>query len=672
MANYRSKSARANLLRFSVCALLLHGAVCLSAYAQDESFAAGPVKEPIKQVRVFNPRSGAVSSSRVREMLQPHEPARTDLTPVNTGSGIVYTCDSNVAAATCNYLNTTVASYYNSIFTNANANIYIVYGTTGLGSTETYYNFLTYDQYVTALGNIPNPSAIQTSALSAINTYAATPYGGTNGYVEVTVALAEALGVPASSLTGITSTNGSCTPGTAGCYNAVTTITNDPGTPLYYDNLGDTEPSDAYDFYSTVIHETDEVLGTSSCIATGPPLSDGCDGSNPGGMETGTPEAVDLFRYSSAGNLVLDSSLSGTPGPYFSYDGGNTNGANGRAGTGKAYNTLANGDDYADFISSTPDCGTNEAIQDAEGCPGEDAGLTILNDGGGELNILNAVGFSMPAVSVLFSPAVNTLSGSSATFGWTPGSGATEHELWVGTRGVGSSNISYPGLTTSTSESVSSLPTNGETLYVRLYSKIAGVWHSNDYTYTAAATGGLAVLTSPTTGSTLAGSSATFAWSPGTGASEYELWIGTSGAGSSNIHYPGVTTGTSEAVTGLPTNGGTLFVRLWSKISGVWQYNDYTYTAEPLGAITSPAPGSTLTSSSVAFKWKAGVGASEYELWVGTQGVGSSNLNYPGVTTGTTETVSDLPASGGGTVNVRLWSKIAGVWKYNDYTFTAE
>jgi hypothetical protein len=43
---------------------------------------------------------------------------------------------------------------------------------------------------------------------------------------------------------------------------------------------------------------------------------------------------------------------------------------------------LANGEDYGDFVSSVPDCATNEAVQDAEGCPGRDAGFSILNDGG--------------------------------------------------------------------------------------------------------------------------------------------------------------------------------------------------------------------------------------------------------------------------------------------------
>jgi hypothetical protein len=233
--------------------------------------------------------------------------------------------------------------------------------------------------------------------------------------MNITAALASALG-----LTGLTNSGvpvGSSTPcalGTSGCYNAEITVTNDPGTPLYYDNVGGPEPADAYDFYATVEHETDEVLGTSSCIDTGNGgLSDGCNG-----FGTGTPSAVDLFRYSAPGSLILDSSLSTTAGAYFSYNGGVTNGVFGAAGP-KLYNTLANGDDYADFVSSSPDCGTNQVVQDAEGCPGEDAGLNILNDGKGEITILNAVGFDLqpsavtpePGTLVLFCSGVALLVG---------------------------------------------------------------------------------------------------------------------------------------------------------------------------------------------------------------------------------------------------------------------
>ena len=139
------------------------------------------------------------------------------------------------------------------------------------------------------------------------------------------------------------------------------------------------------------------MLGTSSCISTQTSLSDACDSATKG---VGTPSAVDLFRYSSAGHLVLDSSLSTTAGAYFSYNGGTTNGAKGEGGTAKFYNTLANGEDYADYVPSSPSCRTNLALQDESGCPGSDKGSTILNDGGSEVNILTAVGYSVPSSSL--------------------------------------------------------------------------------------------------------------------------------------------------------------------------------------------------------------------------------------------------------------------------------
>ena len=74
-------------------------------------------------------------------------------------------------------------------------------------------------------------------------------------------------------------------------------------------------------------HETDEVLGTSSCISTqGPSLTDACGGSD--------PSAVDLFRYNGSGNRVL---IDTTPGAYFSYNGGVSNGVP----DGAFYNTIS-------------------------------------------------------------------------------------------------------------------------------------------------------------------------------------------------------------------------------------------------------------------------------------------------------------------------------------------
>ena len=100
---------------------------------------------------------------------------------------------------------------------------------------------------------------------------------------------------------------------------------------------------------------------------------------------SGVPSAVDLFRYSSAGNLVLNSSLSTASGAYFSFNGGVTNGA-----AGATYNAADNGQDYADFATNCAH------VQDATGCLGQD--LELNNDGGAEINILDAVGFNQNTV----------------------------------------------------------------------------------------------------------------------------------------------------------------------------------------------------------------------------------------------------------------------------------
>jgi hypothetical protein len=88
-----------------------------------------------------------------------------------------------------------------------------------------------------------------------------------------------------------------------------------------------------------------------------------------------------------------------------------------------------------------------------------------------------------------------------------------------------------------------------------------------------------AALTSPTPGSILPGSSATFIWTPGSGSEYYQLRIGTSGAGSVNLYTSGTIRATQATVSDLPTNGKTVYVRLYSETAGVWQYVDYTYIA---------------------------------------------------------------------------------------------
>ncbi len=312
------------------------------------------------------------------------------------------------------------------------------------------------------------------------------------------------------------------------------------------------------------------------------------------------------------------------------------------------------------------------------------SGLTIT--GGGSSGSFTSAAITSPAND-------STLTSSTEMFQWSAGTGTTgAYWLRVGTTGVGSYDISA-ALNAGTSAAVSGLPTNGGTVYVRLYSQNAnsGQWVSNDYTYTAATGGGgsggsftPAAITSPSNGSTLTSSTVTFQWNAGTGTTGgYWLRVGTTGVGSYDISAA-LNAGTSATVSGLPSNGGTVYVRLYSQNanSGQWVSNDYTYTAGTGGggsggsftsaAITSPANDSTLTSSTVTFQWNAGTGTTGgYWLRVGTTGVGSYDISAA-LNAGTSAAVSGIPTNGG-TVYVRLYSQNAnsGQWVSNDYTYTA-
>ena len=288
-------------------------------------------------------------------------------------SGLSFTCAANIdttVAGTCAALNGTIAGLYSSTFTNADASIYIQYGSTGLGSNDQYYNTVSYSGYRNAL--ISN--AAGANDITAVGTLPpnSNPVVSGNG-VAVTSALDAALGL--SGAIGITISDTSCSIGGANCYNDIITISDTA--PLYY--RSGTQAGNQYDFYSVVEHEVDEALGTSSCLTTtsgSPAVSIGCTN-----FGTGVG-AADLFRYASAGVRSYLSTANGSLA-YFSINGGTTNIA--------AYNNSPNGSDYGDWSTNCAH------IQDAFGCPGAGAGLNITNDGGKEIFVLDAVGYNLTA-----------------------------------------------------------------------------------------------------------------------------------------------------------------------------------------------------------------------------------------------------------------------------------
>jgi hypothetical protein len=175
-----------------------------------------------------------------------------------------------------------------------------------------------------------------------------------------------------------------------------------------------------------------------------------------------------------------------------------------------------------------------------------------------------------------------------------------------------------------------------------------------------------AMLTSPTPGSTLTSSTATFTWSPATGGT---------GAGSSNLYNSGHISGTSVTVTGLPTNGEPIYAELWSYIANSgspWVTNNYTFTAQgkTVAALTSPTPGSTLAGSAVTFTWTPATGATTYALNLGST-VGGSDLYNSGHVTGTSVTATGLPANGE-PIYAKLWAFVNNAWVTTNYSYTAK
>ncbi|MGO8933915.1 MAG: protease pro-enzyme activation domain-containing protein [Terracidiphilus sp.] len=283
--------------------------------------------------------------------------------------------------------------------------------------------------------------------------------------------------------------------------------------------------------------------------------------------------------------------------------------------------------------------------------------------------LINALAGSSSAATMASPSPGSTLTSALTTFTWNAASGSVTYGLNVGTTSGGADLVNI-GPLSGTSTTVT-LPTNGATIYVRLWTIYNGTTYVyNDYTYTEFSQSGSAI-TSPTPGSTLTSASTTFTWNAGSGSvTGYGLNVGTSPGGADLVNI-GPLSGTSTTVT-LPTNGATIYVRLWTIFNGTtYLYKDYTYTefSQSGSAITSPTPGSTLTSASTTFTWNAGSGnVTGYGLNVGTSPGGADLVNI-GPLSGTSVTVN-LPTNGTA-IYVRLWTIFNGTtYLYKDYTYT--
>ena len=220
---------------------------------------------------------------------------------------------------------------------------------------------------------------------------------------------------------------------------------------------------------------------------------------------------------------------------------------------------------------------------------------------------------------------------------------------------------------------VPGLPTDGRQVYVTLYSLVGGQWFGNAYTYTAFSAGAAAgVLTTPAPGSTFSGNSVTFGWTAGSGSSAYWLDLGSVPGGNQYFQSGNMGNVLTRTVNGLPSDGSTIYVTLYSLVGILWKGNAYTYTAfnaaSGLAQITSPAPGSTLSGSAEAFTWSSDTNATAYWLDIGNVSGGNQYYQSGNLGNVLTITVYSLPANGS-TIYVTLYSLVGGQWVSNPVTY---
>jgi sugar lactone lactonase YvrE len=286
-------------------------------------------------------------------------------------------------------------------------------------------------------------------------------------------------------------------------------------------------------------------------------------------------------------------------------------------------------------------------------------------------------GTPTPAALTTPTPGLSTILGTTnVQFQWTTGTNVADYQLNLSAIAAGGSDLyTYKGA--ATTATVPTIPANGVKVYATLYSKINGVWQTpNSYVYTESGTPTPAALTSPTPGigTTLGTSNVTFNWTAGIDVADYQLDLSAIAPGDSELYLYKGTALTATATT-LPANGARLYARLYSKINGAWQYNDYVYTeggTPTPAALTSPMPGlsTILGATNVVFQWTAGIAVTDYQLNLSAIAPGDSELYlYKG--TALTATAPSLPANGV-KVYARLYSKINGTWQYNDYQYTEQ
>ncbi len=241
-------------------------------------------------------------------------------------------------------------------------------------------------------------------------------------------------------------------------------------------------------------------------------------------------------------------------------------------------------------------------------------------------------GLLLPAASaqtssVLTSPANgSTVSPQHIQFAWTAVSDVINYTLWIGSMPGAKDALYYSTSTTSNPAGITSTTATlkpAVTYYATLFTKTSAGYATTTSTFRTAAN---AVILFPADGAKNLDAGAPIAvnWTPVPGATQYELYLGSS-VGANNYYDSGGVTSVTVSVNLKPNT--TYYARLFTTIAGTATSIDSTFnTGYSLAHLTYPLDGATDVSPFQPFTWEQPDGATGYILTVSPTGYGTPDF----------------------------------------------